>query len=85
MGATMTTIEVEQHTAEILRAKAEASGLSLDAYLRLVAESETLSGQSAKMTASEIDRVLDEIARGGEDKLSLPVNFSREDIYLDHD
>jgi hypothetical protein len=84
MDAT-TTIEIEQQTAELLREKAEASGLSLDAYLRLLAECGTLSCQSAEMTTAEIDLVLDEISRGGEGKQSLPADFSREDIYLDHD
>ena len=84
MDAT-TTIEIEQQTAEILRAKAEASGLSLDAYLRLLAERGTLSCQNAVMTAAEIDLVLDEMSRDSEDKQSLPADFSREDIYFDHD
>jgi hypothetical protein len=83
MAATMTTIEIEQRTAEILKAKAEANGLSLDDYLRLLAEGEALP--VAALEATEIDRILDELAQGGEDLAPLPMNFSREDIYFDHD
>jgi hypothetical protein len=104
MGATMTTIEIEQRTAETLKAKAEASDLSLDDYLRLLAESDVISAvistlldnaraamamdkspPIASLNAIEIERVLDELAQGGEDLSPLPVNFSREDIYFDHD
>jgi hypothetical protein len=35
--------------------------------------------------ATEIDRILDELAHGGEGASPLPVNFSREDIYFEHD
>ena len=84
MGTTMTTIEVEQRTAELLRTKAEASGLSLDAYLRLLAEKEAAREQ-AEMTAAEVEAILDELAQGGEGASPLPASFSREDIYFDHD
>ena len=83
MAATMTTIEIEQRTAEMLKAKAEANGLSLDDYLRLLAEGE--APPVAALDATEIDRILDELAQGGEDLSPLPMNFSREDIYFDHD
>jgi len=94
----MTTIEIEQRTAEMLKVKAEARGLSLADYLRLLAESEALynaalnvlntlndNAKSAILEATEIDRVLDELAQGSEGVAPLPANFSREDIYVDHD
>jgi len=82
MAATMTTIEIEQRTAEMLKAKAEASGVSLDDYLRLLAEGEV--PPVAALDATEIDRILDELAQGGEDLSPLLRDFSREDIYFDH-
>jgi hypothetical protein len=98
MGATMTTIEIEQRTAELLKTKAEASGLSLDDYLRRLAEAEALlhasiqifnalndDAKSAILEATKIDGVLDELAQGSEGVAPLPANFSREDIYSDHD
>ncbi len=85
MGSRMTTIKIEQRTAEILKAKAEASGLSLDAYLRLMAETGDGIEPSSEMAAAEIDAVLDDLARGGEGVSPLPASFSREDIYFDHD
>ena len=112
MGAVMATIEIDQHTAEMLRAKAEARGLSLDDYLRLLAEVDapnidaanprvTLNGaaslagpvigkiEGAQLFTApdtpEIDRILDELAQGGESLSPLPVSFSRKDIYFDHD
>jgi hypothetical protein len=84
MGARMTTIEIDERTAEILKAKAEANGLSLEAYLRLLAETEA-PRQHSDMTAAEIDAILDELAQGGEGASPLPASFSREDIYFDHD
>lgn len=83
MGAAMTTIEIEQHTAEMLKAKAEARGLSLDDYLRLLAEEET--PPAATLETAELDWILDELAQGGEGLTPLPVTFSREEIYSDHD
>ena len=84
MGTTTTTIEIEQRTAEMLKAKAEASGLSLDDYLYLLAESE-ITPLPAALNPAEIDMILDELARGAESALPLPDNFSREDIYFNHD
>jgi hypothetical protein len=39
--------------------------------------------KSEPMDLTEIDRILDELARGGESLPPLPSNFSREDIYFD--
>ena len=87
MGAVMATIEIDQHTAETLRAKAEAMGLSLDDYLRLLAEIDApnIDAANPRVTLNGIDRILDELAQGGESLKPLPVSFSRKDIYFDHD
>jgi negative regulator of replication initiation len=83
MGVVMTTIEIDQRTAKLLQAKAAASGLSLDDYLRRLAESE--APLATAPDAAETDRILDELAQGGENLALLPVDFSREDIYANHD
>lgn len=87
MGAVMATIEIDQHTAEMLRAKAEARGLSLDDYLRLLAEIDApnIDATNPRVTLNGIDQILDELAQGGESLSPLPVSFSRKDIYFDHD
>jgi len=46
---------------------------------------ETFAEGAKQMNLAEIDRILDELAEGGENLPPLPSNFSREDIYFDHD
>ncbi|HUO09927.1 MAG TPA: hypothetical protein VM008_16605 [Phycisphaerae bacterium] len=44
------------------------------------------SGSKAKaISAATLDRILDELAQGKPPLKSLPVDFSRADIYDDHD
>ena len=38
-----------------------------------------------EMSPGEIDRILDDLAGGGENVQPLAATFSREDIYFDHD
>ena len=83
MYTTMTSIKIEQRTAEMLKAKAEASGLSLDDYLHLLAEGEIIS-PPVPLNPGEIDLILDELASGAEGVSPLPENISREDIYFNH-
>ncbi len=52
---------------------------------QLEADRKTSNGESKQMDLAEIDRILDELAEGGENLPPLPSNFSREDIYFDHD
>lgn len=40
-------------------------------------------GNGRSLEASEFDRLLDELA--DDDLVSLPADFSRADIYIDHD
>jgi hypothetical protein len=80
----MTRIEIEQGTAERLAQKAKSTGVSVDSLLKHMLELTDLT-QSREMTLEEFDRVLDELAAGSENLPPLPTNFSRADIYLDHD
>ena len=57
--------------------------MSIDYFLnRLLSE----FGQAPSPGASpaDIDRILDKISEGGESIAPLPPDFSREDIYSDH-
>jgi len=88
MGAQMITIEVDQNTAQLLQAlkeKAAAQGVTLEALLRPLVENGNVQPGLARMNLTEIDQILDELAAGGENLPPLPANFSREDIYFDHD
>ncbi len=81
--------EIKPETAEKLAAEAEARGLSIDEYLKslLPPESNPQNGgkRPNEMSVAEINRVLDELSEGTEHLPPLPSNFSREDIYSDHD
>lgn len=85
MSIQMATIQIEQSLANALFGQAQANGLSLDDYLKNL----VLNGQeqpaTKELAMSEIDQILDELSEVTEQGLSLPQNFSRSDIYFDHD
>jgi len=75
----MTVIEVDEETADALKARAELLGMSLQDYLRSL----TQPGQAPpSVNLPEFDRLLDELA---DDLPPLPADFSRAHIYADHD
>jgi hypothetical protein len=78
-------IEVEERVFEVLeklRNQATARRLSLGVYLEQFVEPITTPpGDSL----DEFDRILDELATLGPVPGSLPADFSRSDIYADHD
>jgi hypothetical protein len=78
-------LEVTQETARLIRDNAEAEGMTIESYLRAVLEGSQNPASRDKMTLAQIDEVLNELAAGGQNLSPLPENFSREDIYLDHD
>ena len=80
------TIEIEEKVADLLaklRAQAVARRISLAAYLEQLVEpaQPAISGNAS---VEEFDRVLDELAAGPLGVPSLPADFSRADIYADH-
>ena len=79
------TIEVTRETAEMLRAKATAHRLPLDAYLRTLVERDVDPEPAAQLSIEEFDRDMDALAAGCEGLPMLPRDFSRADIYADHD
>lgn len=80
----VTRIEVEQETADRLVKKAESTGISVDSLLKSLLDSADLTPPVA-VTLDELDRILDDLAAGPNDLPPLPADFSRADIYLDHD
>ncbi len=85
MNDRLTTILIDQDTAEALQARARALGLSLDVFLRQMAG---MGGaeESAQLSGDDFERALDEFfARNPRRLPPLPAGFSRADIYSDHD
>jgi hypothetical protein len=73
----------------MLREKATRHGQTLEAYLEQLAKREAEVGapatdQGQPLSNSEFDRLLDELSDGPR-LPHLPVDFSRADIYSDHD
>jgi hypothetical protein len=75
------TIEI----AEILHTHAKAQGLSVDAYLRALLGLESGQNALAELSQEGFDALMEEFAKGTEHVPPLPSDFSRDDIYSDHD
>lgn len=85
-----TTIEIDHQTAEALMVRAQERGMTLDAFLRSVAglpEPESAPATNGvTQTAEEFNALLDEFFEQNPRRLpSLPPDFSRADIYAEHD
>lgn len=76
----MVTIQVDEHTAERIAALAKASGVTAAEYLKNL-----LADSGGKKTRLPIDKFMDEVEQLSVDGPSLPADFSRSDIYSDHD
>jgi hypothetical protein len=74
-------IEVDEKVAAALQAQADLRRLSLPEFLRQIA-AVNRPNQPENLTEQEIERMINEVS---DDLPSLPANFSREDIYFDHD
>jgi len=83
MWAMTMRIELDDQTGERLRIQAEQRGISVEAYVRQLAEAAALP-PAERLTSEEFERLLDEVSEGL-NLQSLPADFSRADIYLDHD
>jgi hypothetical protein len=81
-------IEVDPKTAELIdrfRAEAAARQMTLDAYLQALVEPPGLAMPEVGADAEELERLLDEFSEPIAGVQPLPANFSRADIYFDHD
>jgi hypothetical protein len=75
----MVTIQLHDSVAAALNAQASLQGISLEEYLARLANG---AAAAPRMPDEEIERELDRLSFNGP---SLPADFSRADIYLDHD
>jgi hypothetical protein len=84
----MVKIEIEEKVAEALndlRAQAQLRGIPLDQYLRELTGNGTPATTPDETSLDQFDRWLDELSEGTEGLPDLPPDFSRADIYDDHD
>ena len=77
--------DVTPETAEMLHAHATAQGLSVDTYLRALLGLGSAENALADMSEEDFDALIEEFAKGTEHVPPLPPDFSRDDIYSDHD
>lgn len=75
----MVTIQLDDETAAALRKQAASAGLDLSEYLRAIADR---GGAEPRAAWSTLERELNELSSPGP---SLPADFSRVDIYAEHD
>ena len=75
----MATIQVDEDTAAAITAKAASQGITVAELLRRWI---AFSQAPQELTADEFDRTLDELSGHAP---PLPADFSRADIYYDHD
>lgn len=80
-------IEMEKTVVDVLsklRTQAAARRMPLDVYLEQFVEPDSTAASEA-VSLEEFDRILDELAALLPGPGSLPADFSRADIYADHD
>ena len=77
--------QVEPETAELLAVRAKAHELSVDAYHKLLLGIPAQKSALIELSEEEFEVVMEEFASGTEGVSSLPAQFSRTDIYCDHD
>ena len=77
----MPQIILDDKTLSGLEAVAKARGLTVDAYLESLVKPEG-NGNLSAFSVADFERELDELATGGP---TLARDFSRADIYAEHD
>lgn len=78
----MTTIEIDDLTAKALSDLAKSQGLTVADYLRAIANVTKASKSNGSTDEFDFDAELDALVFDGP---GLPPDFSRADIYSDHD
>lgn len=89
MATTVTLDDEAAEALEVLRRQAVSRGISLDRYLLDLAEVGNGKGGSARsphdLTPAEFQQWLTEVSAGMPPLPPLPSDFSRADLYDDHD
>jgi len=86
----MSTIFVDEDTETALREQAAARGMPVDRYIKVLADhSNRLLGSAPQsfcdLSIAEFRKWLEEISIELPVESTLPADFSRADIYNDHD
>jgi hypothetical protein len=76
----MTTIHVDDQVAHQLEVQARKAGMSVSEYLRTLVPAPPAS--ASRPSWDEIEREIDSLSAP---EATLPPDFSRVDIYSDHD
>ena len=86
------TLNLPPETEKLLRQKAAQQGLALETYLGQLAErdAQTVNGKAEAASVAEVlptdfDRLVDELSEGLPPLPTLPTDWSRAQLYADHD
>jgi hypothetical protein len=77
--------QLRPETIDKLAKKAQAEGLSLDVYLNVLLGFLNEGTALAEMSEAEFGAFIEDFSKGSELFPPLPPDFSRADIYTDHD
>jgi hypothetical protein len=77
--------QLKPETIDRLAKKAQEEGLSLDTYLNVLLGHLNEGTALAEMSEAEFDVLIEDFSKGSERFPPLPSDFSRVDIYTDHD
>jgi hypothetical protein len=86
------TIHLPSATEQTIRERASREGKSLESFLQDLVAQAALGANGADLAPSpnnppiaELDRWLDDLAAGLPSLPTLPADFSRADLYAEHD
>jgi hypothetical protein len=77
--------QLRPETIDRLAQQAQVEGLSLDAYLSALLELLNEETAWAEMSEAQFEAFTEDFSKGSEHFPPLPPDFSRTDIYTDHD
>jgi hypothetical protein len=78
----MASLKLNDATVESLRARAAAEGVSLEELVERLLRQAPAESAMPRISVEDFDNLLDQEAT---DTPGLPPDFSRADIYVDHD
>lgn len=79
----MASLDLDDNTVEALRMRAAEAGVSVEELLhRLLASEAAAVGHAPQLSVDQFNQLIEQEAS---DTPGLPADFSRADIYADHD